>query len=138
MSENTEIISKYVRANISSSKVVAVANEVRGKDTSTALNYLRFNTKKASDIIYGVVKSAIANAVNNHSMSEKDLYVKDIRVGQGPSQGGRRFAAKGRYRPIVRRSSNLTVVLAENPNKEIKKEKMETKSVKAKKGAANE
>ena len=74
---------KYVR--ISSRKVKIVADLIRGKDVDEALAIVKFTPKAASEIIEKLLKSAIANAENNHNMRHENLYVAEIYVNQGPT-----------------------------------------------------
>ena len=106
-----DIISKYRNAKISPSKVVAVANSIRGKSSDQALLDLAFQKKKAGAILEGVVKSAIANAENNYKIDKNSLYVYDVKIGPGMVMKRGRFAAKGRSKPILKRNTNITVVL---------------------------
>ena len=68
-------VAKYVR--MSSSKLKPVADLVRGKDLNEALTILKFTPGKGSELIEKVVKSAAANAENNHDMNPDELYVAE-------------------------------------------------------------
>jgi len=59
------------------------------------------------------IASAIANGEENLGLSRDDLFVKEIRSDEGPRRQWRRFGARGRFKPITRRSSHITVVLSE-------------------------
>ncbi len=102
---------RYVR--MSPQKVRLVADLVRGKNALEALNLLRFTPKAAAEPVSKVIASAIANAVENKQLSAQDLVIHRIYVDPGPIRPWRRFAARGRFRPIQRKSSHITVILRE-------------------------
>ncbi len=103
---------KYAR--ISSRKVKIVADLIRGKNVDEALAIVKFTPKASSDIIEKLLKSAIANAENNHDMKHDKLYVSEIYANQGPTLKRIRPAAKGSAVRIRKRTSHITIVLAEN------------------------
>ena len=74
---------KYAR--ISSRKVKIVADLIRGKSADEALAIVKFTPKASSVIIEKLLKSAIANAENNHGMKHDKLYVAEIYANQGPT-----------------------------------------------------
>ena len=82
-------------ARISSRKVKIVADLIRGKDIDEALAIVKFTPKASSTIIEKLLKSAIANAENNHGMKHENLYVAEIYANQGPTLKRIRPAAKG-------------------------------------------
>ena len=84
---------KYAR--ISSRKVKIVADLIRGKDVDEALAIVKFTPKASSEIIEKLLKSAIANAENNHEMKHDKLYISEIYANQGPTLKRIRPAAKG-------------------------------------------
>ena len=102
---------KYAR--ISARKVKIVADLIRGKDVSEALAIVKFTPKAASEIIEKLLKSAIANAENNHNMETSNLYVDQIYANQGPTLKRIRPAAKGSAVRIRKRTSHITIVLKE-------------------------
>ena len=102
---------KYVR--ISSRKVKIVADLIRGKDVDEALSIVKFTPKASSEIIEKLLKSAIANAENNHGMKHENLYVAEIYANQGPTLKRIRPAAKGSAVRIRKRTSHVTIVLKE-------------------------
>lgn len=117
MEEKKIIKSKHAGIDLSSTKIMPIARYIRGKTVSDALAFLHFNEKKASGIIYHIVKSAIANGVSNLKVDSQDLYIKDVVVGPGKSRKWRRYRGKGSMNPILRRTSNVTVVLDVKENK---------------------
>ena len=100
-------------ARISARKVKIVADLVRGKNVDEALAIVKFTPKAASEIIEKLLKSAIANAENNHEMKHENLYVAEIFVNQGPTLKRIRPAAKGSAVRIRKRTSHITIVLKE-------------------------
>lgn len=118
-------IAKYVR--MSSTKLKPVTDLVRGKDLREALTILKFTPGKGSELIEKVVKSAAANAENNHDMNPDELYVAEINANQGPTMKRWRPRAQGRAGMILKRTSHISVVLKEkeakvNPKEEAEKE----------------
>ena len=102
---------KYAR--ISARKVKIVADLIRGKDVDEALAIVKFTPKASSEIIEKLLKSAIANAENNHEMKAENLYVAEIYANQGPTLKRIRPAAKGSAVRIRKRTSHITIVVAE-------------------------
>ena len=102
---------KYAR--ISSRKVKIVADLIRGKDVNEALSIVKFTPKASSEIIEKLLKSAIANAENNHEMKSENLYVAEIYANQGPTLKRIRPAAKGSAVRIRKRTSHITIVVKE-------------------------
>ena len=103
---------KYAR--ISSIKVKIVADLIRGKDADEALAIVKFTPKASSEVIEKLLKSAIANAENNHGMKHEKLYVAEIYANQGPTLRRIRPAAKGSAVRIRKRTSHITIVLKES------------------------
>lgn len=101
------------RARISARKVKIVIDLIRGKDVNEALAILKFTPKAASPMVEKLLKSAIANAENNHSMDVSKLYVAEIYANQGETMKRIRAATQGRANRIRKRTSNITVVLKE-------------------------
>ena len=102
---------KYVR--ISPLKVNYICREIRGKQVDEALNILRFTNKKGARLLSDVLKSAIANAENNHGMNRGNLVVSEIYANQGPTMKRIRPAAKGSASRIRKRTSHITIKLRE-------------------------
>ena len=103
---------KYAR--ISSRKVKIVADLIRGKNVDEAIAILKFAPKASIEILEKLLKSAIANAENNHFMNRKDLKVAEIYANQGPTLKRIRPAAKGSAVRIRKRTSHITIVLRES------------------------
>ena len=102
---------KYAR--ISSRKVKIVADLIKGKDINEALAILKYTPKASSEMLEKLLKSAIANAENNHNMAHEKLYVADIYANQGPTLKRIRPAAKGSAVRIRKGTSHVTIVLKE-------------------------
>ena len=102
---------RYYR--ISSRKVKIVADLIRGKDVDEALAIVKFTPKASSVIIEKLLKSAIANAENNHGMNRGNLIVSEIYANQGPTMKRIRAATQGRANRIRKRTSHIEVVLKE-------------------------
>ena len=100
-------------ARISSRKVKIVADLIRGKDVDEALAIMKFTPKASSELLEKLLKSAIANAENNHEMKHENLYVAEIFANQGPTLKRIRPAAKGSAVRIRKRTSHITIVLKE-------------------------
>jgi large subunit ribosomal protein L22 len=98
---------------LSSQKVRLVIDTVRGKDVVEALEMLRFIPKRASEPVRKLLASAVSNAEENFGISRDDLYVARIFADEAPTRRWRRFGARGRFKPILRRTSHVTVVLRE-------------------------
>ena len=100
-------------ARISSRKVKIVADLIRGKHVDEALAIMKFTPKASSEVLEKLLKSAIANAENNHDMKHENLYVAEIFANQGPTLKRIRPAAKGSAVRIRKRTSHITIVLKE-------------------------
>jgi len=98
---------------LSAQKVRLVVDLVRGKDAVEALEMLRFVQKRAALPVRKLLASAVSNAEENFGISRDDLYVATIFADEAPTRRWRRFGARGRFKPILRRTSHVTVVLRE-------------------------
>ena len=102
---------KYVR--ISPRKVVVVCDLIRGKDTKTATAILLQTPKAASELLLKLLKSAVANAENNHEMDPDNLYISETYANPGPIIKRYRPVSRGRAHRINKRTSHITIVVAE-------------------------
>lgn len=102
-------VARYLR--IAPRKARIVADEVRGKSYPEAVDLLRFTNKRAAGLIGDILKSAAANAEHNDDADPDELYVKDIRVDEGPTIKRYRARAMGRATMIRKRTSHITVEL---------------------------
>ena len=98
---------------LSAQKVRLVVDLIRGKDVIEALEILRFVQKRAALPVRKLLASAISNAEENFGISRDDLYVATIFADEAPTRRWRRFGARGRFKPILRRTSHVTVILRE-------------------------
>ena len=97
----------------SAQKVRLVLDTVRGKSANEALETLRFVNKRASSDVLKLLRSAVANAEENFGVSRDDLFVAQIYANEAPTRKWRRFGARGRFKPVLRRQSHITVILRE-------------------------
>jgi large subunit ribosomal protein L22 len=105
---------KLRNISVSAQKVRLVINLVRGKPVNDALVSLSFMPQGAAKHVKLVLESAVANAEENAGLSRDDLIVYKITADEGPTRKWRRFGARGRFKPILRRSSHITVQLKES------------------------
>lgn len=110
---SNEIVAKARFIPLSPQKVRLVADLVRGKDVQEALTVLKFTPNRAADPVSKAVASAMANGEENFGVSRDDLYIHQIYADEAPTRKWRRFGARGRFKPWLRRSSHITVVLRE-------------------------
>ena len=109
-----ETAAKLKHARISAQKVRLVADQIRGMPVERALNLLAFSNKKAAGIVKKVLESAIANAENNDGADIDELRVARVYVDEGPVMKRIRARAKGRASRILKRTSHITVAVAEH------------------------
>ena len=102
-------VAKFVR--IAPRKARLVADEVRGKSVPEAVSILQFTNKRAAGILGDVIKSAAANAEHNDDADVDALFVRDVRVDEGPTIKRYRARAMGRATMIRKRTSHISVVL---------------------------
>ena len=111
MANSVRAITRFVP--MSPRKVRLVVDTVRGLGANEALAVLKFMPKAAAEPVSKAIRSAIANAEENQGWTRDDLYVSEIKADEGPRRQWRRFGARGRFKPIFKRSSHITVVLTE-------------------------
>lgn len=99
--------------SVSAQKVRMVIDLVRGKDANSALEMLRFVPNRAAEPVRKLLASAVANAEENFGLSRDDLFVAKISADEAPTRKWRRFGARGRFKPLLRRSSHVTIILQE-------------------------
>ena len=102
---------RYIRT--SPRKLRPIVDAVRGKKVDEALAILQFLPSPSARTVAKVVKSAAANAENNFEMMPSDLWIANIFVDEGPSLKRYRAGPRGRVKPILKRSSHITVVVKE-------------------------
>lgn len=104
-------IAKYVR--MSPMKVGVVLDLIRGKNVNEAFAILQYTPKDAAVVINKVLKSAVANAENNHDLNVENLYVAETFVVAGPTLKRFRPMDHGKAFRINKRTSHITVVVKE-------------------------
>ncbi|MDA8344712.1 MAG: 50S ribosomal protein L22 [Thermaerobacter sp.] len=102
---------RYVR--IAPRKCRIVVDAIRGRDLDEALAILAYTPKRAAPIIEKLVRSAAANATENHDMRREDLYVSEAYVDQGPTLKRAHPRYRGQMYAILKRTSHITVVVRE-------------------------
>lgn len=106
-----EVRAKAKYIHMSPRKVKLVVDLVRGMGVDQALTVLSFSTKAAARPVAKVIQSAVANAEENYGLSPDELYVAQIYADEGPTLKRGRPGPRGRFKPILKRSSHITVVL---------------------------
>lgn len=96
-----------------SRKAKLVLDLIRGKDAKVAMGILKLTPNYAAEVTLKVVKSAVANATHNFQMDESKLYIKECYANQGITMKRYMPRAKGSASPIMKRTSHITVVVAE-------------------------
>lgn len=102
---------KFVR--VSPRKVAIIVDTIKGRSVEHGLNKLRFMPQKAAKILEKIVKSALANADQNPDIDVDSLVIKTITANQGPMLKRFRAKARGRGTRILKRTSHITVILAD-------------------------
>ena len=127
-----EVKSLYKYARVSPLKARDVAREIQGLPVSAALDILNFTPRKAAFLIGKTLKSAIANAENNHELDIESLVVKEATATDGPSFRRFKARARGSGAPIKRRTSHLQIILSDEIEIETREEKKKSKPKKKK------
>ena len=109
-----QALAKHKFARSSAQKARLVADQIRGLAVGKALDVLTYSPKKAAELVKKVLLSAIANAEHNEGADIDTLKVKTVFVDEGPSMKRIKPRAKGRADRIVKRTSHITVVVADN------------------------
>jgi large subunit ribosomal protein L22 len=108
-----EVQAKLKFARISAQKCRLVADQIRGLPVEKAINLLTFSNKKAAVLIKDVLNSAVANAEHNDGMDVDSLFISTVFVDEGPTMKRFEARAKGRGNRILKRTSHITVKVAE-------------------------
>ncbi len=109
----TKVTAQLNNIRIAPRKARLVADRVRGMDVNEAIAMLKYDMRKTAEPMAKLLKSAVANAENNFSLSSDHLVVSDITVGEGPILKRWMPRAYGRASKIFKRTSRISVVLAE-------------------------
>ncbi len=108
-----EVSAKSRYTGISARKVRLVLNEVRGMQAQEAVHMLRLMPQSAAAVLATTIASALANAEENFDLDRDDMYIKTAFADRAPHRRWRRFGGRGRFKPWIRSSSNITVILDE-------------------------
>ena len=104
-------VSKYVR--ISPNKVRKVIGGIKGEPVESGLQKLKFMPQKSANILEKIIRSAVANADQNADIDIDLLVIRNITADQGPTLKRWKARARGRGTRILKRTSHITVILAE-------------------------
>ena len=108
-----EVSAKLRYARISPQKCRLVVDQIRGLPVERALQILTYSPKKGAGIVKKVLESAIANAEHNEGLDVDELRVSRVYVDEGPTLKRIRPRAKGRANRILKRTSHITVMVAD-------------------------
>jgi large subunit ribosomal protein L22 len=108
-----EVRSLYRYARMSPFKVRQLTREIQGLPAAEALDIINFSPLKASRLVGQTLKSAIANAENNHNLDAARLIIKEATVGEGPTIKRIMTRARGSAAPIRRRTSHIRIILTD-------------------------
>lgn len=97
----------------SASKVRRVLDLVRGLPVEEARHVLQFTRRRAAHPVAKVLDSAIANAEHNFALDEEELFIAEAFADEGPTLRRYRPRARGRATPIHKRTSHITIVVAD-------------------------
>lgn len=113
MAEYQEIrgVAKYIR--MSPYKVRLVVDLVRGKRVDDAIGILSITPKAAAREVIKAINAAAANATNNYGLDRENLYITTIMADEGPRLKRVKAGARGRYKPILKRMTHITVGVTE-------------------------
>ena len=109
----TDIRAKLSNCGVSAQKVRLVIDVVRGRQAVQALDTLKFMPKVAARHVHKLLTSAVANAEENFGLNRDNLIVYEITADEAPTRKWRRFGARGRFKPLLRRASHINIVLRE-------------------------
>ncbi|MFT4186188.1 MAG: 50S ribosomal protein L22 [Micrococcaceae bacterium] len=112
---------RFVR--VTPMKARRVVNLIRGKQANEALAILKFAPQGASDQVFKIVQSALANARNladrdSEAFNEDDFFVTEAFVNEGPTMKRMRPRAQGRAYRILKRTSHITIVVGQQEKEE--------------------
>ncbi len=121
MNQNLTAIAKDNMVRISPTKLSILVNSIVNLKVSSAINQLKFSSKRISKTILKVLNAAVANAENNKQLDIDKLFVKEVFVGKSLRMKRWRPRAKGRAASIIKPFSKVTIIVEERS--EIKKGK---------------
>ena len=118
METQKEFMARHRYARITARKARLVADMIRGRSANEALQMLEFSPKRGAAFYLKVLRSAMANASHDEEVNLNELFVSDCRADDGPMLNNRlrwRPGPQGRAMPFAKRTSHLTVKVAELP-----------------------
>ncbi|SDZ85025.1 large subunit ribosomal protein L22 [Lachnospiraceae bacterium NK3A20] len=124
--KDTRPHAKLTYARIPVQKACFVMDAIRGKDVTTAIGILEYNPRYASGVILKLLNSAVANAENNLGMNAANLYIAEANASDGPIMKRIQPRAQGRAYRILKRMSNLYIVLDEKKAEKTEEQNAET------------
>ncbi len=130
-----EVKSTYKFARVSAKKARDVARAIQGLPVSSALDTLNFTPKKSAFLIGKTLKSAVANAENNHDLDADDLVVKEATIGVGPTFKRFKPRARGSAGGILKRTSHIYITLGEREAEAVTAPKKKSPAAPKKKAA---
>jgi large subunit ribosomal protein L22 len=116
-------------ARITPKKANLIAGMVRKHSAKDGLEILKYTPKKAAQLIHKILASAVANAVSNFKQDEATLMIKEIVVNKGPTLKRGIPVSRGRVYPILKRTSNITILLEVGAVQDQVKEPKKAKAV---------
>lgn len=131
-----ETRSIYRYARISPFKAREVTREIQGLPVQQALDLLAFTPKKAAGLVAKTLKSAVANAENNHQARVEALVVREAVVGEGPTFQRFQPKARGSAGPIRKRTSHIRIIVSDEIEIQTREKKKSAKKTASKKPAA--
>jgi len=120
MSQNLTAIAKDNMIRISPTKLSILVNSIVNMKVDSAINQLKFSSKRVSKIVLKILNAAVANAENNKQLDIDKLFVKEVYVGKSLRMKRWRPRAKGRAASIIKPFSKVTIIVEERT--QIKKE----------------
>lgn len=108
-----EVTARLKQARISAQKMRLVADQIRGKPVSDALNLLAFSTNKSAALMRKVLDSAIANAENNEGADVDELSVVRVLVDEGVTMKRISPQSRGRANRIFKRTCHVSLAVAD-------------------------
>lgn len=109
-----EVSATAKRLRVSPRKARLVADQVRGKAVSTAIDILSFSTQKSAPLVRKVLESAIANAENNEGADVDELMITEIYVNEGITVKRVSPRARGRADRVFKRTCHVTVTVTDD------------------------
>ncbi len=107
-----EIKAIYKDFRMSPQKVREVVRQIQGLPAAEAEARLMFSPRKSARAVVKTLRSAIANAENNHDLKREDLIIQEATAGKGHVMKRFRPRARGSAAPIIKRSTNIRIILS--------------------------